>query len=114
MRLFEIQGQLRGNFRKSEIATLMTILNHLDSKIANGTQVPFDSIAELMHNVGYNFTFNDFMELYHQAPAIKNLVTGTPTEQGLTLGRLTPADQDDQQKQNRVDQMAKTATNANM
>ena len=118
MRLYEIAGSMwKGDFRQSEGAVLMTILNHLDSKLKDGTPVPFKSIAELMHNVGYNFTFKAFQELCTQMPAIKSIVTGiddTPGNETLTLGKSSAADVDQQDKETTVDQMAKSATKANM
>ena len=119
MRLFEIRGQLwKGDFRKSEAGVLMTILSHLQSKIADGTPVPFASIAELMHNVGYNFTFKSFMDIYHQVPSIKKMISGTPSEESIVIGKAPDADMDGEpdqrQKEKTVDRMAKSSTKAHM
>lgn len=119
MRLFEIQGQAwKGDFRKSEASVLMTILSHLQSKIADGTPVPFASIAELMHNIGYNFTFKSFMDIYQQVPAIKQMISGTPSEKSITIGKTPDMDMDgepdQQQKEKAVDRMAKSSTKHHM
>lgn len=106
MRLVEIAP----DFTRSSAGVLMTILQHLDSKIGDGAVIPFNSVAELMNNLGYRLTYKDFAEIYNNVPAIANLVSNY-NEKTITLGKeadVSPGDGIDSEIA--VDQMAKSAT----
>lgn len=87
MKLLEIAP----NFVMGQTGTLMTILQHLESKMGKGVKVPFQPIANLMRNVGYNLTFDDFMSMYNNDENLQELITGTPSENEITIGQ-DPAD----------------------
>jgi hypothetical protein len=101
MKLLEIAP----NFVMGQTGTLMTILQHLESKMGKGAKVPFQPIANLMRNVGYNLTFDDFMSMYNNDENLQKLVTGTPSENEITIGQ-NPTDI---QGQGEVDGDAKVA-----
>ena len=99
MRLLEVEP----NFIMSQAGTVMTILQHLKSKMGDGVKVPFNAISNLMRNVGYSLTFADFMDLYNSNENIQKLVQGTPSENEITVG----ANPVDVQGQGEVDGDAK-------
>ena len=105
----------KGDFRRSQAAVLMTILSREESSVADGSTIPFSSVAALMHNVGYtNFTYKDFLDIYDKVPEVQAMVANHNSKE-ITLGE---PDMDVQggeiDKAAKVDQMAKSATNANM
>ena len=100
----------------SEVGTLMTILNHLQSRMGKGTKVPFHAIANLMRNVGYAITFDEFMSLYNQNDQVQKMISGTPSENEITIGQSVADVQGDGEEAGdaKVDQMAqKAAQNIN-
>ena len=107
MRLLEIAP----NFTMTQNGTLMTILQHLESKLGKGTNVPFHAVANLMRNVGYNLTFDDFMDIYNSDQNIQKLITGTPSETQITIGQSVADVQGDGEVDGdkKVNAMAKSA-----
>lgn len=106
MRLFEIAP----DFSRSPAGVLMTILQHLDSKLGDGAVIPFDRVVKLMNNLGLSLSFKDFEEIYNNVPAIANIV-GNYNEKTITLGKETDISPDDGlDSEIAVDQMAKSAT----
>ena len=110
MRLFEIAP----DFTKSQAGVLMTILQHLDSKIGDGVKVPFASISKLMNNLGYTLTYKEFQDLHQNVSSIAGLVTDYD-EQSITIGAKPEPEQSQQQDSElAVDKMAKSATRSAM
>lgn len=90
---------------------LMTVLQHLDSKTADGTVVPFESIAELMSNMGYSLNYKSFSDLMDNVPELGNIVTNY-NEKSITLGKSDSIEtgNGEQDSDAVVDRMAKNAT----
>lgn len=110
MRLFEIAP----DFTRSQAGVLMTILQHLDSKIGDGAEIPFASVSQLMNNLGYTLSFKDFQDIYNNVPAIANLISNF-NEKTITLGKETLDTNDPSQDSDQVvDRMAKSATRSAM
>jgi hypothetical protein len=107
MKLLEIAP----NFVMSQAGTLMTILQHLESKMGKGANVPFHAISNLMRNVGYSMTFDDFMNIYNTNDHVQKLVSGTPSQDQITLGQTVTDVQGDGEEAGdaKVDAMAKSA-----
>ena len=107
MRLTEVAP----NFVMSEVGTLMTILKHIEGKMGKGTSVPFQPIANFMRNVGYNLTFDDFMQLYNNDENLQKLISGVPSENEITINSDVPDIQGDGEENAdaMVDKMAQTA-----
>ena len=107
MKLLEIAP----NFVMGQTGTLMTILQHLESKMGKGVNVPFHAIANLMRNVGFNITFDDFMNIYNTTDSIQKLVSGTPSETQITVGQSVADVQGDGEVDGdaKVNQMAQSA-----
>lgn len=107
MRLFEIAP----DFTRSRAGVLLTILQHLSSKVGKGAKIPLSSIVSLMNNIGYSFNYDDFKDLYDNVPAIKNLV-GNFDQKEITLGVEPDIDTKREPNSDKtVDRMAKKATN---
>jgi hypothetical protein len=107
MKLLEIST----NFIMSEVGTIMTILKHLESRMGKGVKVPFHSIARLLSNVGYSMTFDDFMSVYNQNEQLQKMISGTPSENEITIGQDVADVQGDGEVAGdaKVDAMAKSA-----
>lgn len=92
MRLVEIAP----NFVRSQTGTLMTILQHLEDKVGKGTTVPFSAISNLMHNVGYIFTYDDLKVMHAADLRIQALITDFDQEE-ITIGKAEelPSEDDD-------------------
>ena len=106
MKLLEIAP----NFVMGQVGTLMTILQHLESKMGKGNKVPMDAVSNLMRNVGYSFTYDDFKQMYDSNPNLQAIV-GNFNMNDITIG---PADDDitagdSDAGPETVDQMAKSA-----
>jgi hypothetical protein len=107
MRLYEIAP----DFTRSQAGVLMTILQHLDSKVPSGTKVPFDRIIGLMNNAGYPFNYKEFKDLLaRNANLSKNIAAHS--SDSITLGQPDQEEpaQGAADPEQRVDQMAKSAT----
>jgi hypothetical protein len=107
MRLLEIAP----NFTMSTAGTLLTILQHLKDKIGDGSKVPMDAISALMRNVGYNFTYDDFKNLFDNNQDVKSFVSNF-NEKEITLGKsddTEPAADSSLDTEKIVDNMAKSA-----
>lgn len=106
MRLFEIAP----DFSRSQAGVLMTIVQHLDSKVPAGTQVPFERITALMNNAGYPFSYEIFKDLLEKNPKLSDVIQQHDSS-SITIGEPEaeeePGAADPEQ---RVDQMAKSAT----
>jgi hypothetical protein len=106
MRLVEIAP----SFVKGEMGTLMTILTHLKSKMGQGTKVPMAAVSNLMSNVGYSLTYDDFKQMFDSNPELKKIVSNF-NQQEITIGDDNadlPTDNSvDGEK--KVDQLAKSA-----
>ena len=72
MRLTEIAPP---NYGREQAATLLTILNHIQSKVGGGVEVPLDRIVQLMNNAGYPFSYDTFTSLHNSSPNIANAVS---------------------------------------
>jgi hypothetical protein len=107
MKLLEVEP----NFVMSQAGTIMTILQHLKSKMGDGTKVPFSAISNLMRNVGYSMTFPEFMSMYNNNENIQKLVSGTPSENEITIGQSVTDVQGDGEVDGdaKVNQMAQSA-----
>ena len=106
MRLFEIAP----DFSRSQAGVLMTIVQHLDSKVPAGTQVPFERITALMNNAGYPFSYEIFKDLLEKNPKLSDVIQKHDSS-SITIGAPEAEEEPgaaDPEK--RVDQMAKSAT----
>ena len=106
MRLLEIAP----NFVMNQTATLMTILQHLKSKMGTGTKVPISAVSNLMRNVGYNFNYDNLKQMYDSNPALQKVISNFNQEE-MTIGDdgddMTGQQEVDGDK--KVDQMAQSA-----
>ena len=61
-------------------------------------------------------TFDDFMSMYNNDPNVQKLVTGTPSQDQITIGQSVTDIQGDGEEAGdaKVDQMAQTAAKANI
>ena len=106
MRLFEIAP----DFSRSQAGVLMTIVQHLDSKVPAGTQVPFERITALMNNAGYPFSYEIFKDLLEKNPKLSDVIQQHDSS-SITIGE--PEEEEEPgaaDPEQRVDQMAKSAT----
>jgi hypothetical protein len=114
MKLLEVEP----NFIMGQSGTLMTILQHLESKMGKGTKVPIVAISNLMRNVGYNLTYDEFKTMFDSDPNIQKLVSNFNQDE-ITIGPSAEdelADQGASQEGGAatVDQMAQTAAQNNI
>jgi hypothetical protein len=110
MKLLEIAP----NFIMGQNGTLMTILQHLQSKLGKGAQVPISAVSNLMRNVGYGLTYDDFKKMYDSNPELQNLV-GNFNQDTITIGKSDDEMPGDQEGgEDTVDQMAQTAAQNNI
>jgi len=110
MKLLEIAP----NFVMGQNGTLMTILQHLQSKLGKGSQVPISAVSNLMRNVGYGMTYDDFKKMYDANPDLQNLV-GNFNQDTITIGKTDDDMTGDQEGgEDTVDQMAQTAAQNNI
>jgi hypothetical protein len=92
MKLMEIAP----DFLRSQIGTLLTILQHLEAtqsqSQSGGPQsatIPMISVVKLMNNTGIPFSYEDFKQLYDTEPRIKELVANFNQDQ-ITIGQPEP------------------------
>ena len=106
MRLVEIAPE----YNRSQAATLLTILDHIKSKVGNGVNVPMDRVVQLMNNAGYPFNYEMLVDLYNNSTNIHEIIANF-NDKTITIGKdQTPApDDEDQDNKATVDQMAKHA-----
>ena len=81
MKLLEVAP----DFVRSQVGTLMTILQYLQSKTEPGTRIPMRNITNLMNNAGYSFNWEELEGLKKQFPALDDLI-GDANENYITLG----------------------------
>lgn len=81
MKLLEVAP----DFVRSQVGTLMTILQYLQSKTEPGTKIPMRNITNLMNNAGYSFNWEALEGLKKQFPALDDLI-GDANEDFITLG----------------------------
>ena len=81
MKLLEIAP----NFVKTTTGTLLTILLHIKDSMGSGSKIPMSAISNLMRNVGYNFTYDDFKQLYDSNEKVKQIVSNF-NEEEVTVG----------------------------
>ena len=92
MRLFEFEP----NSSSTLEGTLLTILQFLKAKNKNAdgeVKVPFHSVAKLMNNAGFDFTYEELHDLNQEVPTIGNIITDFDDEM-ITLG-IGGADEED-------------------
>jgi hypothetical protein len=82
MKLFEIAP----DFVRSQVGTLMTILQYLQSKTKPGTKIPMQNVTNLMNNAGYPFDWRALEGLKKKYKALDELI-GNFDEDSLTLGK---------------------------
>jgi len=104
MRISEIAPQNHENIA----GVLMTVLQHLDSKLGDGTEIPFDSVVQIMSNMGFSIDYKSFLDLYDNVPELANIISNH-NERSLTIGSEPEIDPS-QDTGNAVDSMAKSAT----
>ena len=110
MKLLEIAP----NFVMGQTGTLMTILQHLESKLGRGAKIPLNAVANLMRNVGYSMSYDDFKNMYDSDENLKNVV-GNFNQNEITLGKADDiGDGEEAGDEQTVDQMAQTAAKANI
>lgn len=105
MRLVEIAPP---NYGREQAATLLTILNHIQNKVGNGTEVPFDRVVQLMGNAGYPFDYQTFTTLYNTVPSLNNIVTNHDAKT-IAIGKTQPDTVGPDDSGATVDRMAKHA-----
>ena len=81
MKLLEVAP----DFVRSQVGTLMTILQYLQSKTEPGTKIPMRNITNLMNNAGYSFNWEALEGLKKQFPALDDLI-GDANEDYITIG----------------------------
>ena len=112
MKLLEIAP----DFVRSEVGTLLTILQHLEASLGHGESgalsatVPMDRIIALMNNSGNHFSYGAFKHLYDTEPRIQALVSNM-NQNEVTIGRPAEITSNDQSidPTAKVDQMAQAA-----
>jgi hypothetical protein len=81
MKLLEVAP----DFVRSEVGSLMTILQMLQNKVEPGTKIPMRNITNLMNNAGYSFNWQALEGLKKQFPALDELI-GDANEDYITIG----------------------------
>jgi len=81
MKLLEVAP----DFVRSEVGSLMTILQMLQNKVEPGTKIPMQNITNLMNNAGYPFNWRALEGLKKKYKALDDLI-GDFDEDSLTLG----------------------------
>jgi hypothetical protein len=87
MKLLEIAP----DFVRSEVGSLMTILQMLQNKVEPGTKIPMRNLTNLMNNAGYSFNWEALEGLKKQFPALDELI-GDANEDYITIGGKTDDD----------------------
>jgi hypothetical protein len=89
MKLLEVAP----DFVRSEVGTLMTILQYLESRVKPGTAIPMNNIVKLMNNAGYAFNFELLKNMLddEKNKSLKDMI-GDANETSITLGKETPDD----------------------
>lgn len=108
MRLLEIAPP---DYGREQAATLLTILNHIQSKVGSGVEVPLDRIVQLMNNAGYPFSYDTFVSLHNNSPNIANVVSNF-NKHMVAIGKDEPdpgMNKGDQDSEATVDRMASHA-----
>jgi hypothetical protein len=82
MKLLEVAP----DFLRSQVGTLMTILQYLQSKTEPGTKIPIQNITNLMNNAGYSFNADALEGLKNKFPALDELI-GNFDKNFITLGK---------------------------
>lgn len=82
MKLLEVAP----DFVRSQVGTLMTILQYLQNKTEPGTKIPMRNITNLMNNAGYSFNWEALEGLKKQFPALDELI-GDSNEDYITIGK---------------------------
>ena len=82
MKLLEVAP----DFVRSQVGTLMTILQYLQNKTEPGTKIPMRNITNLMNNAGYSFNWEALEGLKKQFPALDELI-GDANEDYITIGK---------------------------
>ena len=95
MKLLEVAP----DFVRSEVGTLMTILQMLQNKVEPGAKVPTQNIVNLMNNAGYPFNWRAIEGLKEKYPAIRDLISNAD-EDYITIGgeeepEIPPPDESD-------------------
>jgi hypothetical protein len=81
MKLLEVAP----DFVRSQVGTLMTILQFLQSKIEPGAKIPMQNVTNLMNNAGYPFDWRTLDGLKKKYKALDELI-GSYDENSLTIG----------------------------
>jgi hypothetical protein len=81
MKLLEVAP----DFVRSEVGSLMTILQMLQNKVEPGTKIPMRNLTNLMNNAGYSFNWEALEGLKKQFPALDELI-GDANEDYITIG----------------------------
>ena len=81
MKLLEVAP----DFVRSEVGTLMTILQMLQNKVEPGAKVPTQNLVNLMNNAGYPFNWRAIEGLKEKYPAIAELISNAD-EDYITIG----------------------------
>jgi hypothetical protein len=99
MKLLEVAP----DFVRSQVGTLMTILQYLQSKTETGTKIPMQNITNLMNNAGYPFDWRALEGLKKKYKALDELI-GNFDENSLTLGKSEDEVGDDMDDDMNADQ----------
>jgi len=110
MKLLEVAP----DFVRSQVGTLMTILQYLSSKTKTGVQIPMANIAKLMNNAGYPFQAETLEELIKSNPALDELISNF-NQDHIILGKESvankePSPDDAEKDAATVDNMASKAS----
>jgi hypothetical protein len=81
MKLLEVAP----DFVRSQVGTLMTILQFLQSKTEPGAKIPMQNVTNLMNNAGYPFDWRTLDGLKKKYKALDELI-GSYDEDSLTIG----------------------------
>jgi hypothetical protein len=81
MKLLEVAP----DFLRSEVGSLMTILQMLQNKVEPGTKIPMRNLTNLMNNAGYSFNWEALEGLKKKFPALDELI-GDANEDYITIG----------------------------
>jgi len=90
MKLLEVAP----DFVRSQVGTLMTILQYLQSKTRDDTKIPMNNVTNLMNNAGYPFDWRALDGLKKEYPALDELI-GDYDENSLTIGKSNEPEEED-------------------
>jgi len=88
MKLLEVAP----DFVRSQVGTLMTILQFLQSKTEPGAKIPMQNVTNLMNNAGYPFDWRTLDGLKKKYKALDELI-GSYDEDSLTIGSSEDEDE---------------------